>query len=57
MWVPSAKSSTAIFPAALILTRSRFYDGVGIGIQDTTIVKTIYHQAVAKSLGTRVAFS
>ena len=33
------------------------YDGVGIGIQDTTIVKTIYHQAVAKSLGTRVAFS
>ena len=33
------------------------YDGVGIGIQDTTIVKTIYDQAVAKSLGTRIAFS
>jgi len=33
------------------------YDGVGIGIQDTTIVKTIYEQAVAKNLGTRIAFS
>ena len=33
------------------------YDGVGIGIQDTTITRSIYDQAVAKRLGTRVAFS
>ncbi|MAE67907.1 MAG: ornithine cyclodeaminase, partial [Phycisphaeraceae bacterium] len=33
------------------------YDGVGIGIQDTTIARSIYDQAVAKGLGTRVAFS
>lgn len=33
------------------------YDGVGIGIQDTTISKTLYDQAVAKQLGTRIAFS
>ena len=33
------------------------YDGVGIGIQDTTIARTIYDQAVAGNLGTRLAFS
>ncbi|MFW6058787.1 MAG: ornithine cyclodeaminase family protein [Phycisphaeraceae bacterium] len=33
------------------------YDGVGIGIQDTTIAKTIHEQAREKGLGTRVAFS
>ena len=33
------------------------YDGVGIGIQDTTIARSIYDQAVAKNLGTRIAFS
>ena len=33
------------------------FDGVGIGIQDTTIVRTIYDQAVKKGLGQRVAFS
>lgn len=33
------------------------YDGVGIGIQDTTIVKTIYDQAIQKNLGTRICFS
>lgn len=33
------------------------FDGVGIGIQDTTIVRTIYDQAVAKGLGQRIAFS
>ena len=32
------------------------YDGVGIGIQDTTITRTVYDQAVAKNLGTRIAF-
>ena len=33
------------------------FDGVGIGIQDTTIGKTIYDQAQAKGLGIRLAFS
>ncbi len=33
------------------------YDGVGIGIQDTTIARSIYDQASAKKLGTRIAFS
>ena len=33
------------------------FDGVGIGIQDTVICKTIYDQAVEKNLGTRIAFS
>ncbi|MAE61234.1 MAG: hypothetical protein CMJ49_07740 [Planctomycetaceae bacterium] len=33
------------------------FDGVGIGIQDTVICKTIYDQAVAKGLGVEVAFS
>jgi ornithine cyclodeaminase/alanine dehydrogenase-like protein (mu-crystallin family) len=33
------------------------YDGVGIGIQDTTIARSIYDQAVAGDLGSRVAFS
>ncbi len=33
------------------------YDGVGIGIQDTTIARAIYDQAVAKGLGTKVSFS
>ena len=33
------------------------YDGVGIGIQDTTIARTIYDQAKAKGIGTRIAFS
>jgi len=33
------------------------FDGVGIGIQDTTIVRTIYDQAVEKGLGTRIEFS
>lgn len=33
------------------------FDGVGIGIQDTTIVRTIYDQAVSKNLGQRMAFS
>ena len=33
------------------------YDGVGIGIQDTTIARAIHDQAVSKNLGTWVAFS
>lgn len=33
------------------------YDGVGIGIQDTTIARTIYDQAVAKRLGVSFSFS
>ena len=33
------------------------FDGVGIGIQDTTIVRSIYDQAVKLGLGLRVAFS
>ena len=33
------------------------YDGVGIGIQDTTIARTIYEQAVSLNLGTHIAFS
>ncbi len=33
------------------------YDGVGIGIQDTTIAATIYEQARAANLGTRISFS
>ena len=33
------------------------FDGVGIGIQDTTITRTIYDQAREKQIGTRLAFS
>ena len=33
------------------------FDGVGIGIQDTTVARAIYDQAVAKGIGTRFAFS
>ena len=33
------------------------FDGVGIGIQDTTIAKTIYDQAVQRDLGIKLAFS
>ena len=33
------------------------YDGVGIGIQDTTIAATIYEQALAANLGTQIRFS
>jgi ornithine cyclodeaminase/alanine dehydrogenase-like protein (mu-crystallin family) len=33
------------------------FDGVGIGIQDTAIIRTIYDQAVAQGLGTPLAFS
>ena len=33
------------------------YDGVGIGIQDTTIARAIYDQALAKGIGSRIAFS
>ena len=33
------------------------YDGVGIGIQDTTVVRAIYDQATSKGIGARVAFS
>ncbi len=33
------------------------FDGVGIGIQDTTVVRTIYDQAIAKNLGSTVAFA
>ena len=33
------------------------FDGVGIGIQDTTIARAIYDQAVTKKIGTRLAFS
>ena len=33
------------------------YDGVGIGIQDTTIARSIYDQAMAKGLGTKMCFS
>ncbi len=32
------------------------YDGVGIGIQDTTIAKVIFDQAVARNKGVRVRF-
>ena len=33
------------------------YDGVGIGIQDTTIARAIHDQAVSKNLGTQIEFS
>lgn len=33
------------------------FDGVGIGIQDTTVVRTIYDQAEQRGLGLRLAFS
>jgi len=33
------------------------YDGVGIGIQDTTIAREILDQASAKGIGSRVKFS
>jgi alanine dehydrogenase len=33
------------------------FDGVGIGIQDTTIARTIYDQAVARYIGTRIRFA
>ena len=33
------------------------YDGVGIGIQDTTIMRAIYDQAQTHDLGTRIALS
>ncbi|MFN0079228.1 MAG: ornithine cyclodeaminase family protein [Prosthecobacter sp.] len=32
------------------------FDGIGIGVQDTTVARSIYDQAVAKGLGLRVAF-
>lgn len=32
------------------------FDGIGIGVQDTTIAKAIYDQALAKNLGMRVQF-
>ncbi len=38
-------------------TEVTMFDGVGIGIQDTTIVRTIYDQALEKSLGTSLQFS
>jgi ornithine cyclodeaminase/alanine dehydrogenase-like protein (mu-crystallin family) len=37
-------------------TEITMYDGVGIGIQDTTIAKVIYDQAQAKKRGVRVSF-
>ena len=33
------------------------FDGVGLGVQDTTVAASIYEQAVAKGLGLRVSFS
>ena len=33
------------------------FDGVGIGIQDTTVVRTIYDRAVELGLGARISFS
>jgi ornithine cyclodeaminase/alanine dehydrogenase-like protein (mu-crystallin family) len=33
------------------------FDGVGIGIQDTTIARTIYDQAIARGIGSRIRFS
>ena len=33
------------------------YDGVGLGVQDTTIAKSIFDQVVDKDTGTRVSFS
>lgn len=33
------------------------FDGVGIGIQDTTVVRTIYDRAVELGLGVRISFS
>jgi ornithine cyclodeaminase/alanine dehydrogenase-like protein (mu-crystallin family) len=33
------------------------FDAVGLGVQDTTIAKSIYDQAVSKQLGLRVQFS
>lgn len=33
------------------------FDGVGIGIQDTTIARTIYDQAIARGVGTRIRFA
>ena len=38
-------------------TEITIYDGVGIGIQDTTIARAIHDQAVSKHLGTWIAFS
>lgn len=38
-------------------TQITLFDGVGIGIQDTTVARTIYDQAVEKGLGTRLGFS
>ena len=33
------------------------YDGVGVGIQDTTVARTIYDQASSKEIGFRVSFA
>ena len=33
------------------------FDGIGLGVQDTTVAASIYEQALAKGLGQRVAFS
>ena len=33
------------------------YDGVGIGIQDTTVARTIYDQASSQGIGVRVSFA
>lgn len=32
------------------------FDGIGLGVQDTTVAKSIYEQATAKGLGTTIAF-
>lgn len=32
------------------------FDGIGLGVQDTTVAKSIYEQAIAKGLGTAIAF-
>jgi alanine dehydrogenase len=44
-------------PGRLSANDITMFDGVGIGIQDTTIARTIYDQAMAQGLGTRLAFS
>lgn len=33
------------------------FDGIGLGVQDTTVAASIYEQALAKGLGQRVTFS
>lgn len=44
-------------PGRIAHDQITMYDGVGIGIQDTTIARSIYDQALAKGLGVKISFS